>query len=58
MPPLRFEWDPRKERTNRRKHRVAFGEASSVFGDPFSITIPDPNEAADEDRFVIVGLTL
>jgi uncharacterized DUF497 family protein len=50
-----FEWDPSKDLANRRKHRVGFAEASSVFGDPLSITIPDPDHGADEDRFVIIG---
>jgi uncharacterized DUF497 family protein len=52
---MHFEWDPRKGLANRRKHRVGFAEASTVFGDPLSITIQDPNDAAYEDRFVIVG---
>jgi len=46
MRALPFEWDPGKERANRRKHRVAFAEASAVFGDPLSITIPDPDHGA------------
>jgi uncharacterized DUF497 family protein len=57
MQPLRFEWDPRKERANRAKHSVGFPEASTVFGDPLSIAIPDPNHAAHEDRFVIIGIS-
>ena len=57
MPGLPFEWDPRKELSNRLKHRVAFAEASTVFGDPLSITIPDPDHGAEEDRFVIIGMS-
>jgi uncharacterized protein len=52
-----FEWDPRKDKANLRKHKVGFAEASTVFGDPFSITIPDPDHAADEERFVIIGMS-
>jgi uncharacterized protein len=52
MPGLAFEWDGRKDSANRRKHHVGFGEASTVFGDPFSITIPDPGKA--EERFVLL----
>jgi uncharacterized protein len=51
-----FEWDPRKEGSNRRKHRVGFAEASIVFGDPLSVTIPDPDHT-EEDRFVTVGMS-
>jgi uncharacterized DUF497 family protein len=50
-----FEWDPKKDSTNLRKHGVGFAEASTVFGDPLSVTISDPDHAADEQRFVIVG---
>jgi len=30
---LRFEWDPAKEQANRRKHKVSFQEAETVFAD-------------------------
>ena len=50
-----FEWDPKKDSANLRKHGVGFAEASTVFGDPLSVTIPDPDHAVDEERFVIVG---
>ena len=52
---IEFEWDLRKDSANRRKHGVGFAEASTVFADPLSITIPDPDHAHDEERFVIVG---
>ena len=39
---MEFEWDGEKERANVEKHGVGFAEASTVFGDPFEITIPDP----------------
>jgi len=57
MQGLPFEWDPGKELANRRKHRVAFAEASTVFGDPLSITIPDPDHGAGEERCVILGMS-
>ncbi len=50
-----FEWDSRKDATDLRKHGVGFAEASTVFGDPLSITIPDPDHAVGEERFVIIG---
>ncbi|HEX6813210.1 MAG TPA: BrnT family toxin [Planctomycetota bacterium] len=52
---LNFEWDERKSISNRRKHGVSFDEAASAFGDPFSITIPDPDHSEEEDRFVLIG---
>jgi uncharacterized DUF497 family protein len=53
--PLIVEWDTEKARTNIAKHRVAFEEAATVFGDPLSLTIPDPLHARREQRFVTVG---
>ncbi len=32
-----------------------YEEASTVFGDPLSLTIPDPMRSADEARFVTMG---
>jgi uncharacterized DUF497 family protein len=54
---IAFEWDQRKDSANRRKHGVGFAEASTVFDDPLSITVPDPDHGRDEDRFVIVGMS-
>ena len=52
---LEFEWDEDKAKTNLKKHRVSFEEASSVFGDPLALTIPDPLHSEEEDRFVTLG---
>lgn len=51
-----FEWDSEKARANVDKHRVSFEGASTVFGDPLSLTVPDPghSEGGDE-RFVTIG---
>jgi uncharacterized DUF497 family protein len=53
--PLTFEWDSRKARSNLAKHGVGFEEASTVFGDPLSLTIPDSEHSKMEDRFVTMG---
>jgi uncharacterized DUF497 family protein len=50
-----FEWDPRKEAANHRKHGVGFREASTVFGDAFALTFPDLNHSDSEERFLTVG---
>jgi uncharacterized DUF497 family protein len=57
MDRIGFEWDRRKESANRRKHGVAFSEAITVFSDPLSITISDPDLDIDEERFVIIGMS-
>jgi uncharacterized DUF497 family protein len=52
---LAFEWDDAKAKQNLRKHRVSFHEASTVFGDPLALTIPDPLHSVEEDRFITLG---
>ena len=52
---LTFEWDEEKASENLRKHGVSFAEASTVFADPLSRTIPDPLHSGDEDRFIVLG---
>jgi uncharacterized DUF497 family protein len=49
--PLTFEWDPEKARTNLVKHGIAFEQAATIFGDPSSLTIPDPEHSEVEERF-------
>ena len=52
---LEFEWDEDKAKGNLKKHGVSFEEASSIFGDPLALTIPDPLHSEEEDRFVTLG---
>lgn len=53
--PLRFEWDENKAQSNLAKHGVSFEEASTVFGDPLSLTIPDPAHSQAENRSIVLG---
>ena len=52
---MTFEWDEGKASDNLTKHGVPFTEASTVFADPLSRTIPDPLHSDEEDRFIILG---
>ena len=52
-----FEWDSRKAEANLRKHGVSFEEAQTVFTDPLSITLPDPDHSEDEERFIDIGMS-
>ena len=52
-----FEWNEKKAEDNFRKHGVSFDEAKTVFNDPFSITIYDPDHSSDEQRYVDIGLS-
>jgi hypothetical protein len=53
---LRFEWDARKNGSNKRKHGVSFEEACTVFYDDRALLISDPDHSEDEERFVLLGL--
>ena len=50
---MSYEWDPKKARSNYKKHRVKFADAVGVFEDENSITIEDDH--AGEDRFITLG---
>lgn len=50
-----FEWDSKKAAANLGKHGIPFEEASTVFGDIRSLTIPDPAHSVFEPRFVTMG---
>jgi uncharacterized DUF497 family protein len=54
---VNFEWDPEKAGQNRRKHRISFEEAATIFGDPLAITYPDPDHSTSELRFITVGMS-
>lgn len=52
-----FEWDEAKSRENKRKHGVSFEEAQSVFLDENAIRYFGPDHSADEDRFLMLGIS-
>ena len=52
---MEFEWDPDKAESNVNKHGVAFAHASTIFGDPLSLTFYDPDHSDDEDRYITIG---
>ena len=52
---LNFEWDEEKARENYRKHKVLFEEGLTVFSDPLTITIDDPDHSVDEQRYIDIG---
>ncbi len=57
MAALQFEWDPRKDAENQRKHRISFAEARTVFADEYALFLDDPDHSAAEDRFILLGLS-
>ena len=54
---LIFEWDPEKAQENEQKHNVGFPEASEVFDDDHSSSVRDPDHSADENRYLIFGIS-
>ena len=52
---MEFEWDAEKDHLNQGKHGVSFDEASSIFGDPFALTINDPDHSLEEHQFLTTG---
>jgi uncharacterized DUF497 family protein len=58
MSKLQFIWDEGKARANERKHGVTFDEAKTVFYDDDAELIGDPDHSSDEDRFVMLGMSM
>lgn len=55
---MKFEWDSNKAAANERKHKgVSFQEAASVFGDPLTVSFPDPDSSEGEYRFLAFGVS-
>lgn len=52
-----FEWDPIKEESNLKKHRVGFSEAVTVFLDPNVLIEPDPFHSENELRASAIGFS-
>lgn len=58
MQDLIFEWDTDKDVSNQGKHGVSFEEAKTVFTDQFARLIADPDHSLEEDRFIILGMSI
>lgn len=46
MDTLKFEWDPNKNETNKKKHGLSFETAKEVFYDEFAILFDDPDRSS------------
>jgi len=38
-----------------RKHGASFDEAVTVFGDPLSVLLPDPDHSEGEELYLVLG---
>jgi hypothetical protein len=54
---IKFEWDSAKAAANFKKHQISFDEAKSVFYDEFAVQFFDAEHTADEDRFLMLGIS-
>ena len=58
MAHLVFDWDKEKGASNQKKHGISFEEAQTVFLDENALMIHDPDHSDDEDRFILLGLSV
>jgi len=58
MADLEFEWDPKKNSANVKKHGVSFEEAKTAFTDQLARLIADPDHSDPEDRFILLGTSI
>ena len=49
---VRFEWDPAKAATNKRKHGISFEEAAECFEDPLALLLED---STLPERSILIG---
>ena len=54
---MKIIWDPKKNQSNIKDHKVSFEEAETVFFDPNAKVIHDPDHSTEEDRFLILGIS-
>lgn len=58
MSDLDFEWDPKKEKANTKKHGVSFEDARTAFYDETAMVFHDPDHSNDEKRFILLGMSV
>jgi uncharacterized DUF497 family protein len=51
-----FEWDPNKAKSNLKKHKISFENATMVFKDQNAISVFDDEHSVSEDRWITIGL--
>jgi hypothetical protein len=55
MASTRFDWDPKKDAENQRKHGVSFVRAQFAFADPNRVIARDVTHSQSEERFYCFG---
>ncbi|MBU2055300.1 MAG: BrnT family toxin [Proteobacteria bacterium] len=54
---MKIEWDPRKAKSNLKKHGVSFEEAATALSDPMAATGADPDHSITEERYITFGVS-
>jgi uncharacterized DUF497 family protein len=53
---MRFDWDEHKNASNKKKHRIKFEDAITVFDDSFALIAPDlKHSTTNETKRWIIG---
>jgi uncharacterized DUF497 family protein len=55
MSVARFDWNPRRDRQNRKKHGVPFAKAQYAFADPRRVIAEDLSHSSSEKRYFCFG---
>mgnify|MGYP001614645918 CR=1 FL=1 len=55
MAKARFDWDPKKDRTNRKKHGVSFAQAQLAFVDRRRVIAEDGSHSGSDKRHFCLG---
>jgi uncharacterized DUF497 family protein len=51
-----FEWDPKKDRENQKKHGIPFEVAQYAFADPQRVIAEDTGHSEQEKRYYCFGM--
>lgn len=57
MKNIKFSWDSTKAISNMVEYGISFEEAKTVFNDDNARLIHDTEHSADEERFILLGLS-
>ena len=52
---IKFEWNKNKNAANKKKHKISFEEARTVFYDENAILFFDEEHSDEEERYVLLG---
>lgn len=52
---MKFEWDPQKEKTNKKKHGVSFDDAKDAMMCELVVVVKEDSDSGEE-RYVYMGM--